>query len=96
MRTRGRTDANQAEIVHYLRKRCGCTVQSLAEIGHGCPDILVGVRGSNLAFEIKDPQQPPSKRQLTYEEQLWHENWNGQIDTVTSLEEILEIVRRSK
>lgn len=91
MRARGRIDANQPELVDELRK-LGASVQSLAAIGRGCPDILVGFRGENLAFEIKDPLQPPSKRQLTYEESLWHQNWNGQIDTVTTLEEILAVV----
>lgn len=92
MRVRARIDANQPEIVDELRKKLGASVQSLAAIGHGCPDILVGLRGRNLAFEIKDPMQPPSKRQLTYEETLWHQNWCGQIDTVLTIEEILEVV----
>jgi hypothetical protein len=66
-----RTDANQALIVRDLRK-AGAFVQSLADIGKGCPDLLVLFRGDAYAMEIKDPMQPPSKQRLTPMEKEWH------------------------
>lgn len=45
MRRAPRTDANQAEIVAALRTR-GALVQSLAGVGAGVPDLLVGWRGA--------------------------------------------------
>ena len=71
MRTRGRVDENQAAIVRALRQ-IGASVQSLADIGDGCPDLLVGFRNRIALMEIKDGNQPPSKRRLTEDEQNWH------------------------
>ena len=38
-------------------RRVGCFVQSLASIGKGCPDLLVGKAGSWLVLEVKDGGQ---------------------------------------
>lgn len=51
---KGRTDKNQTEIVKALR-RVGAKVQSIAEVGDGCPDLLVGFRGTWYAVELKTP-----------------------------------------
>jgi hypothetical protein len=77
--------------VAALRK-AGCSVQSLANIGSGCPDILVGYQGENVIFEIKDGNAPPSKRKLTADEFQWHEFWNGQVDVVGSVEEAFAVL----
>ena len=53
MRKHGRTDSNQSDIVKALRK-AGATVQSLADVGGGCPDLLVGYFGYCILFEVKD------------------------------------------
>ena len=76
MRARGRLDANHGEIVKYLRS-IGCSVQSLAGIGKGCPDLLVSRSGVNFVFEVKDPDKPPSAQKLTEDEQKWWDNWTG-------------------
>lgn len=92
MRTAARTDRNQAEIVAQLRKM-GCMVQPLHMVGKGCPDILVGYKGRNFLFEIKDPKQPPSKRRLTEDERQWHLLWRefgGQVDVIHTAEEAME------
>lgn len=86
-----RIDANQPEIVQTLRQ-VGATVQHLHEVGKGCPDILVGFRGQNWVFEIKDGSKPPSKRKLTPDEAEWHQGWNGQIDVVNNSDEALRII----
>ena len=92
MRKHGKVDANHAEIVAALR-RMGCSVISLAPIGGGCGDILVGRRGINLMFEIKDGSKPPSECELTHDEKIFHAQWAGQISTVYSAREAIELVR---
>ena len=83
-----RVDANQPAIVQALRQ-IGATVQHLHMVGDGCPDILVGYRGANYLFEIK--QGPRSK--MTKDEREWHEAWRGTVFVVTSPEQATEIVR---
>ena len=91
MRKHGRTDANQAAIVKALRK-AGASVQSLASVGDGCPDLLVGYGVINFLIEVKDQNQPPSKRKLTPDETAWHGNWATPVYTVESVEEALDII----
>lgn len=88
MRHRARIDDNQTAIVSALRQ-AGATVQSLATIGNGCPDLVVGYQGRNVLLEIKDELQPPSKRKLTPQEVTWHDNWRGQVVVVESVEQAL-------
>jgi Holliday junction resolvase len=76
MRLHGKVDANHAEVVKALRK-IGATVQSLAAIGAGCPDILVGWHGQNLLLEIKDGSKHPYERKLTSAQVAWFEQWSG-------------------
>jgi len=90
MRRAARVDDNQAEIVAALRA-AGCTVQSLAAVGKGCPDAAVGFRGRNLLLEIKDGAKPPSKRKLTPDEERWHAAWRGQVAVVESVDEALGV-----
>ena len=72
---RAKVDANQTGIVDGLRA-VGCFVQSLAGIGNGCPDILVGADGRWCLMEIKDGKKPPSQRKLTEDEIKWHKKAN--------------------
>lgn len=76
MRRRGRRDGNHAEIVAALRS-IGATVQDLADVGRGCPDILAGFRGRNVLLEVKDGALPPSRRTLTPDEAAWSLGWKG-------------------
>ena len=86
-----RVDANQSSIVRALRE-IGASVQSLADLGKGVPDIAVGYHGKNYLFEIKDWKQPPSKRRLTPDEKKWHQAWNGQVHVVETFDEALKII----
>jgi hypothetical protein len=85
-RARGRIDANHLDIVHALRQS-GVSVQSLASIGGGCPDLLCGLRGVNYLFEVKNHLLRPSARRLTAEEDEWHANWLGQVRIIESIED---------
>ena len=86
MRRRARTDANHAEIVAALRK-AGYTVQSLAAVGAGCPDLLVGVTGANLLMEVKAPK---GKRNALQER--WAEAWGGTVHVVRSVEDAFKAI----
>jgi hypothetical protein len=102
-RRAGRVDANQRTIVMALRK-CGWSVQSLASVGCGCPDLLIGksvrtgpglTQRINLLLEIKDGSKPPSARRLTPDEAAWHDDWRGQMRVVASLEDIIDLLNQS-
>jgi hypothetical protein len=91
MRRAAKVDRNQGEIVTALRG-IGATVQPLHAVGQGCPDLLVGWRGINLLFEIKDWKQPPSKRVLTDDQVEWHGGWKGQVVKVETVDAALAVL----
>ena len=74
MRRAARVDQNHEQVVSALRA-AGAQVQSLAAVGKGVPDLLVKYQGAFYLIEVKDGQQPPSKRQLTPDQVKWHEEW---------------------
>ena len=76
MRRAARVDGNHAEIVTALRA-AGATVQSLAAIGAGCPDLVVGLAGKTFLVEVKDGLKTPSHRVLTSDQRRWIERWTG-------------------
>ena len=76
MRRAAKVDANQQQVVEILRA-AGATVQSLAAIGHGCPDLLVGWGGKTLLMEVKNPNVPKKDRELTDDQIKWHGAWMG-------------------
>lgn len=76
MRRAAKIDRNQPEIVQALRQ-AGATVQSLAAVGAGVPDLLVGFQGKTALIEVKDSAKPPSARCLTDDQLQWHALWRG-------------------
>lgn len=89
-----KVDANQPEIVEALRK-AGCFVQSLATVGKGCPDLMVGYGYKWFVMEVKDGKKIPSARKLTKDEQAWHDRARlfAPVHVVESVEQALEIVK---
>lgn len=85
-----RTDLNQSAIVEGLRA-LAFDVFITSDLGNGFGDIVVGTRGRNLIFQIK---QPGKEKDLTPAEYVFHSEWRGQIDTVTTLDEALVIIER--
>jgi hypothetical protein len=71
MRRAAKVDANHAAIVAALR-RAGCSVQSLAGVGFGVPDLLVGVRGKMYLLEVKRPGEDLRESQVE-----WNSKWRG-------------------
>ena len=88
---KGRTDKNQKEIVEALRNY-GCSVTSLANVGDGCPDLLVGYKGVNYLFEVKDGSKTKSQTKLTPAQIKFQDAWLGSYKVVYSVDDALENV----
>ena len=69
-------DANHTAIVKAIRA-VGASVQSLAAVGKGVPDLLVGKDGKTWLIECKDGANAPSARQLTPDQREWIDAWRG-------------------
>lgn len=89
-RRAARVDENQGAIVDALRS-LGCSVQSLASLGKGVPDLLVGIRGVNLLVEVKNPASSGDK--LTPDQLTWHLGWLGQVAVIRTVEQASALVR---
>lgn len=76
MRRAAKIDANQEAVVSALRA-AGASVQSLAAVGKGVPDLLVGHKGKTLLMEVKDGNKPLSSQRLTEDQLKWHGAWKG-------------------
>jgi Holliday junction resolvase len=93
MRRAAKIDGNHGEIVAALRE-AGAMVQSLAPVGGGVPDLLVGWQGMLLLLELKDGSRIPSQQKLTPEQVRWHEAWSGHpVYVVRSVTETLEVLK---
>lgn len=93
MRYAARVDDNQKAVVEAFRK-AGASVLHLHAVGHGCPDLLVGVDGIDVQVEVKDGAKAPSARKLTGLEQRHVEGWRGRpVALVESPEAALDLVR---
>lgn len=96
MRRAAKVDANHQQIVAALQKM-GASVQSLAAVGQGVPDLLVGFQGETHLLEIKDGQKPPSARRLTDQQVVWHESWRGKpVNIVDSVDAAIAAITKGK
>lgn len=84
MRRAAKVDATQAAIVKALR-RAGCQVQTLAAIGKGVPDLLVGRAMRLWLLECKT-----GNGDLTPAQRAWHALWP--VHVVRSPEDALRAV----
>ena len=82
-----KVDGNQAEIVKAL-ERAGASVYSLAAVGHGVPDLLVGFRGSNHLLEVKRNK----KAAYTDDQIKFRAIWRGQYERVNTVDEALAAI----
>jgi len=82
-------DKNQVAIVAALRA-AGATVQHLHEVGAGCPDLLIGFRGSNYLIEVKNAAAGGS---LNAEQVKWHRDWRGDVRVFTTPGQAFDFVR---
>ena len=94
MRRAAKVDDNQREIVQAL-ERIGAEVQSLASVGKGCPDLLVGFRGSNFLLEVKRPKaKGQSAGKTTDDQERFLARWagRGQAAIVKTVDDALKAV----
>ena len=78
MRFRPRLDATQTEVVEALRG-AGASAYSLAAIGGGFPDLLVGDGGEDRLAECKNPKRNRSShdKAILERQERWRERWRG-------------------
>jgi len=88
MKYASKSDANQQEIIDSLRY-LGWSVHATHRLGSGFPDIVVGVRGENWLFEIKNPEYDCK---LTDDEQEFFDTWQGQVHVITTAREAIEYI----
>jgi hypothetical protein len=99
MRRAAHIDANQPAIVQALQAT-GATVQSLAAIGLGCPDLLVGFQGVTLLMEVKNLNRPRNGQdyggKVKDAQAAWRKWWRGiPVATVTSPFEAVSVLARA-
>jgi hypothetical protein len=90
-----KVDDNHKQISKEF-EALGCTVQSLHIVGKGCPDILVGYKGKNYLFEVKDGTKPNSQKKLTTDEVEFFQSWKGQVAMIESIEEVKDFYNSVK
>jgi Holliday junction resolvase len=86
MRRAAKVDANQDAIVVALRA-AGASVQSLAAVGKGCPDLLCAFRGLMYLLEVKRDKAQPNELQVR-----WHEGWRAAVHVVRTPDDALRAV----
>jgi hypothetical protein len=91
MRLAARTDANHAAVVAEFR-RLGCFVLSLAAVGHGCPDLLVAGRFGTVLCEVKDGAKSASRRRLTRDQEIFHEEYPRSIFIITGVGQVPDVI----
>jgi hypothetical protein len=90
-----RTDENHSDVVEEFRHALPeATVFDASGTGAGFPDLVVGWRGRNYLFEIKDPLKPQSKRSLTGAQETFHCSWQGQVSIVHSAAEMIAVIAK--
>lgn len=86
MRRAAKIDGTQRDIVEALRI-VGATVQSLASVGKGCPDLAVAYRGRTRLLEVKSPGGT-----LTEAEERFIAGWQDDVAVVSSTEDALRAI----
>lgn len=79
-------DANQTQIVSALRA-AGASVQSLASVGKGCPDLLVAFHGALYLMEVKR-----GNGKVRQSQKEWHAQWRADVHVVYGPEDALKVI----
>jgi hypothetical protein len=69
-----KVDQNQAQVVSALRA-AGARVLSLAKLGEGCPDLLIGYAGLLILMELKNPGTARGRKGLNEAQRLFFAEW---------------------
>ena len=84
---RHRLDTNHTDIVKAL-ETFGASALSLASVGGGAGDLLVGFRKANYLLEVKSS----SKKKLRVTQVKFRDLWRGQYARVDSPEDALRAI----
>ena len=85
MRFHPKTDANQPEIVHDLR-RAGVSVWITSHMGGGFPDLVCGYHGITILVEVKN-----RGGKVTPDEAEFFRNWRGSAYFAETSDEVMKI-----
>ena len=90
-RTAARVDSNQGDIALAL-VQIGCSVKSLAAMGRGLPDLLVGYRGITHLIEVKNPA---TYHGITDAQHEFMDSWRGSpVHVVETADAAIDVVTR--
>ena len=81
-----KVDSTHSQVVAALRD-VGASVTSLAAVGWGVPDLVVGWRKQNYLLEVKN-----EKGKLNPYQKAFHAMWNGQVCVVRTPDEALAAI----
>ena len=92
-RMHAQPDKNQRAIIERLAKEIP---EATVLVVNGDFDLLIGYRGVNLMYEVKNPESKKSKTEHRLKpKQIWlRDHWRGQYRIVSSYEEILNDLGR--
>ena len=85
---KGRTDLNHAQVINGLRQ-AGMAAHSIASVGDGVPDILVGFRGICVVLEVKRYKEEPNQKEKDFAAR-----WPGPYAIVNTPEEAILAVEK--
>lgn len=85
-----KTDGNQKEVVGILREH-NLSVLSLASVGRGCPDLLIGLPdGRNVLIELKDRRGRGAR--FTDHENRFLNTWQGECHVCFNADDALRVL----
>lgn len=90
MRRAGKIDASQPGIVEALQA-AGCSIQSLAGLGKGVPDVLATRAGQVFLFECKTPKASKHK-ETEAKQKTWAERMGITVHVVSTPEQAVAVL----
>ena len=93
MRRKPRLDASHGAIVAAL-EAAGASVQSLASLGGGVPDLMACRAGNVYLIECK-PDGPPSTRKPRESQVKWAQKMGITVYVVSTPEEAIQVLTRT-
>lgn len=89
---RAKRDGNHTTL-RRLFEQLGCSTAETHMVGGGFQDIVVGCARQNLLVEVK---MPGHEGDLTPAQELFHATWKGAIEVVSSQDDVVALVTRTR
>lgn len=87
---RAKIDTSQAGIVEAL-EAAGCSIQSLARLGHGVPDLMACRAGEIFLFECKTPKASKHK-ETEAKQKTWAQQMGITVHVVSTPEQAVAVL----